>query len=104
MDVLQLMAAGLRNKAIAGRLGLTFETVKQHVRDILQRLAVDNRTAAAVWYVRYIEQPRGWRVVWWLEPTDLAQEDFANLACRDFHERPDADTFARQVGGAVTRL
>src|SRR5205085_102316 len=38
MEVLQLMAQGLPNKAIAARLGITAHTVKYHVAAILSKL------------------------------------------------------------------
>jgi DNA-binding NarL/FixJ family response regulator len=47
-DVLQLLAAGLRNHAIAIRLGLSEKTVRNHVSNILLKLQVGDRTAAAL--------------------------------------------------------
>ena len=46
-EVLQLMAAGLTNHEIAGRLGISAETVKKHVANVCDKLGVRNRTAAA---------------------------------------------------------
>lgn len=48
MDVLRLMAAGLSNLDIAGRLYVSLETVKTHVGNILAKLGADNRTQAVV--------------------------------------------------------
>jgi DNA-binding CsgD family transcriptional regulator len=45
-EVLELMIAGLRNRDIAERLFISVRTVKFHVSNILQKLEVDNRTAA----------------------------------------------------------
>jgi DNA-binding NarL/FixJ family response regulator len=46
IDVLQLLAEGLPNKAIAARLGVSDQTVKFHVASILAKLAATNRTDA----------------------------------------------------------
>jgi DNA-binding NarL/FixJ family response regulator len=47
-DVLGHLAAGLSNKHIATELGLRPGTVRIHVSNILAKLYVENRTAAAV--------------------------------------------------------
>jgi two-component system, NarL family, response regulator len=46
IDVLQLVAAGQSNKEIAGELSIAEETVKSHMKSILGKLAVDDRTLA----------------------------------------------------------
>lgn len=46
-SVLELVAAGLPNKVIAARLGLSDHTVKLHIHNIIKRLGVSNRTEAA---------------------------------------------------------
>ncbi|MEH2372255.1 response regulator transcription factor [Nostoc sp.] len=48
MDVLELIVAGCDNAEIAKRLYLTVGTVKTHVRGILNKLCVADRTQAAV--------------------------------------------------------
>jgi DNA-binding NarL/FixJ family response regulator len=45
-EVLSLMAAGKRNKEIAGELSIAEDTVKMHVRNILSKLQVNDRTEA----------------------------------------------------------
>ncbi|MBK9714990.1 MAG: AAA family ATPase [Kouleothrix sp.] len=45
-EVLQLIAEGLSNQAIAARLYLSLHTVKVHARNIYAKLAVANRTQA----------------------------------------------------------
>jgi DNA-binding NarL/FixJ family response regulator len=45
-DVLRLIAAGNPNKEIGAQLGLTEETVKSHVRNILAKLGANDRTHA----------------------------------------------------------
>jgi DNA-binding NarL/FixJ family response regulator len=51
-EVLQLLALGHSNKEIAKSLGLLEGTVKVHVRDILRKLGVSNRTQAAMLVAR----------------------------------------------------
>jgi DNA-binding NarL/FixJ family response regulator len=48
LEVLNLMAKGLRNKAIAEQIGRTEATVKVHVLHILDKLGVGDRTEAVV--------------------------------------------------------
>ena len=45
-EVLELLAEGLPNKAIAGRLGISDQTVKFHVASIASKLGATNRTEA----------------------------------------------------------
>lgn len=47
-DVLGLIAAGRRNHDIAGRLGMSEKTVRNHVSQVLLKLGVPDRTAAAL--------------------------------------------------------
>lgn len=51
-EVLRQMALGLTNKEIAKTLGISYETVKEHVQHILRKIGVSDRTQAAVWAVR----------------------------------------------------
>jgi DNA-binding NarL/FixJ family response regulator len=46
IDVLRLIANGNANKEIAGKLSLTEETVKGHVKNIFTKLGVNDRTHA----------------------------------------------------------
>ena len=48
LEVLSLLAKGLRNKAIADGIGRTEATVKVHVQHILDKLGVGDRTEAVV--------------------------------------------------------
>jgi DNA-binding NarL/FixJ family response regulator len=51
-EVLKQLAFGLTNKEIAQSLGISYETVKEHVQHILRKIGVSDRTQAAVWAVR----------------------------------------------------
>jgi DNA-binding NarL/FixJ family response regulator len=46
LEVLELLAEGLPNKAIAARLGISDQTVKFHVSSICGKLGAANRTDA----------------------------------------------------------
>jgi DNA-binding NarL/FixJ family response regulator len=48
LEVLALVAAGLSNRQIAERLVVAEVTARDHVQRILRKLAVNDRTAAAV--------------------------------------------------------
>jgi len=52
IELLQLIVDGLSNKAIAERLNLSENTVKYHIKNILQKLGVQNRTEAATHALR----------------------------------------------------
>jgi two-component system nitrate/nitrite response regulator NarL len=49
-EIMQLLARGESNKAIARNLGISNDTVKQHVRHILTKLNLTSRVEAAVMY------------------------------------------------------
>jgi len=45
-QVIELLAEGMANKAIAARLGISDQTVKFHVASVVAKLGVANRTEA----------------------------------------------------------
>ena len=51
-EVLALVVAGMANKQIARRLGISEKTVKGHLTNLLQRIGVADRTQAALWAER----------------------------------------------------
>ncbi len=55
MEILELIARGMTNKQIALRLGISHQTVKNHMTSILRKLAVNDRTQAAIYALR-----KGW--------------------------------------------
>jgi two-component system nitrate/nitrite response regulator NarL len=60
LDVLRLLAEGVRGDAIAQRLGITQNTVRTHVQSILTKLQVHSRLEAATFAVRHgiVDSPR----------------------------------------------
>lgn len=52
LQVLRHIALGLSNREIGTSLGISVETVKEHVQNILRKLDATDRTAAAVWAVK----------------------------------------------------
>ncbi len=52
IEILQLVADGLSNKEIGGRLSITEGTVKNHVHNALEKLHLENRIQAAAYVVR----------------------------------------------------
>lgn len=55
MEILRLVVKGMSNKEIAYELGISHQTVKNHVTAILRKMGVADRTQAAVHALR-----RGW--------------------------------------------
>jgi len=55
MEILQLITRGMSNKEIGRELGISPQTVKNHITSILRKLAVNDRTQAALYALR-----RGW--------------------------------------------
>jgi DNA-binding NarL/FixJ family response regulator len=55
MEILQLIARGSSNKEIGRELSISRQTVKNHMSSIMRKLAVNDRTQAAVLALR-----RGW--------------------------------------------
>jgi DNA-binding NarL/FixJ family response regulator len=51
-EVLEKLSSGLTNKEIAQSLKISYETVKEHVQNVLRKIGVTDRTQAAVWAVR----------------------------------------------------
>ncbi len=52
MQVLRHVALGLSNREIGRSLGISIETVKEHVQNILRKIDASDRTQAAVWAIK----------------------------------------------------
>jgi DNA-binding NarL/FixJ family response regulator len=52
-QVLRHVALGLSNREIADTLEISIETVKEHVQNLLRKIALNDRTQAAVWAIRH---------------------------------------------------
>ncbi|MBI5173942.1 MAG: response regulator transcription factor [Candidatus Obscuribacter sp.] len=52
IEILQLLAEGLSNREIAGKLNITEGTVRNYVSNILLVLGLNDRTQAAIWALK----------------------------------------------------
>jgi two-component system, NarL family, nitrate/nitrite response regulator NarL len=52
-EIVQQLADGMPNKVIASRLSISEATVKVHLKTILKKLGLHNRTQAAIWAVQH---------------------------------------------------
>ena len=50
-EILQALVTGASNKVIAYKLGITEATVKVHLKTLLRKIDVNNRTQAAIWAI-----------------------------------------------------
>jgi len=66
MEVLSCVVRGMSNKELAGLLGISHQTVKNHVTSILRKFGVEDRTQAVVYALK-----RGWVK---LQDMDKSQE------------------------------
>ena len=51
-EIVELLALGLSNRAIADQLGIAIGTVRAHCVNAYEKLGVDNRTQAALAHVQ----------------------------------------------------
>lgn len=72
-DIIRCLVHGKTNKLIARHLGITESTVKVHLKTILRKLRVSNRTQAALWAVQHGFSPA-------LEPPPPAKNHFIHIA------------------------
>jgi DNA-binding CsgD family transcriptional regulator len=57
IEILRLLAAGLSNREIAGKLFLALETIRWYTKRIYSKLQVSNRTQAAAYYQAHQPDP-----------------------------------------------
>jgi DNA-binding NarL/FixJ family response regulator len=53
LEVLRWIATGLNNREIAERMFISEKTVKTHVSNVLGKLALEDRTQAAIWALKH---------------------------------------------------
>ncbi len=51
-QILIHLSLGLSNKEMSSSINISVETVKEHVQNLLRKLSLNDRTAAAVWALR----------------------------------------------------
>jgi two-component system nitrate/nitrite response regulator NarL len=56
-EILSHLTEGHSNKGIARILGITEATVKVHLKSLLRKISVDNRTQAAIWALSNLPEP-----------------------------------------------
>ncbi len=52
LDILASLSEGLANKEIGARLGISYDTVRAHLRRIYEKLRVHSRAGAVSWYLQ----------------------------------------------------
>ena len=52
-QVLHLLAEGLVPKEVSDKLGISYETVREHLKSIYRKLQVKSRTEAVIKYLRH---------------------------------------------------
>jgi DNA-binding NarL/FixJ family response regulator len=59
-EILELVAGGHRNNAIARRLGVSLHTVKSHLYNLFRKIGAKNRVQAVRWGMEHLRRfPRG---------------------------------------------
>lgn len=77
IEVLEHIAAGSANKDIADSLGISTQTVKNHISSILRKLSLNDRTQAVLYALR-----RGW-----IDTPTISMEEVASRETADKAEK-----------------
>jgi two-component system nitrate/nitrite response regulator NarL len=67
VQILQCLTKGSSNKQIARELGLADATIKVHVKAILRKVRLENRTQAAIWAREHLQPAANGEI----EPSDI---------------------------------
>lgn len=51
LEILEILSQGKSNKELADSLGVSENTVEQHLKNIYEKLKVQNRTEAATFFI-----------------------------------------------------
>jgi DNA-binding NarL/FixJ family response regulator len=52
LEILEMAAEGMRNRAIASQLNISYHTTMKHMSNIISKLHVSNRTEASMLFLR----------------------------------------------------
>lgn len=52
IDIVEYISRGLSNKDIAYELGISYQTVKNHMANVTRKLRVDNKTEAVIYAIK----------------------------------------------------
>jgi DNA-binding CsgD family transcriptional regulator len=51
-EIIEKLSGGMQNKELADTFGLCINTIKSHLQNIYNKIGVENRTEATVWYLK----------------------------------------------------